>query len=82
MIKTIFVSLFFSMLLISSSFSAGSSDSGSSKTKTQYDMAISHVKAAKNFEKKDKLKKQKKDIKKHKNFYFNLTKNSRTKLIL
>ena len=64
MIKTTFISLLFSILLISGSFSAGSSDSGSSKTKTQYDMAISHVKAAKNFEKKDKLKKAEKRYKK------------------
>ena len=50
---------------MSSSFSAGSSssgsgDSGSSKTRTQYDMALSHIKAAKKFEKKDKLDKAKK----------------------
>ena len=64
MIKTTLISLLFSILLISGSFSAGSSDSGSSKTKTQYDMAISHVKAAKNFEKKDKLKKAEKSYKK------------------
>ena len=64
MIKTTLISLLFSILLISGSFSAGSSDSGSSKTKTQYDMAISHVKAAKNFEKKDKLKKAEKRYKK------------------
>ena len=64
MIKTTLISLLFSILLISGSFSAGSSDSGSSKTRTQYDMAISHVKAAKNFEKKDKLKKAEKSYKK------------------
>ena len=65
MIKSSIVSLFFAIFLITSSFSAGSSssgsgDSGSSKTRTQYDMALSHVKAAKKFEKKDKLEKAKK----------------------
>ena len=55
MIKKILISLIFSIFLIANSFAAGSSDSGSSKTKTQYDMAVTHIKAAKNFEKKDKL---------------------------
>ena len=53
--KYLFTSVFLSILLTFNAFSAGSSDSGSSKTKTQYDMAVSHIKAAKNFEKKDKL---------------------------
>ena len=57
MIKTSIISLFFTILLLTSSYSAGSNDSGSSKTKTQYDMAVSHISAAKEFEKKDKLKK-------------------------
>ena len=60
MIKNLFISLFISTLVISSSYAAGSSDSGSSKTKTKYDMAVTHIKAAKNFEKKDKLEKAKK----------------------
>ena len=65
MIKNSIISFFFTILLISSSFSAGSSssgsgDSGSSKTRTQYDMALSHIKAAKKFEKKDKLEKAEK----------------------
>jgi tetratricopeptide (TPR) repeat protein len=54
------ISLFLSMLLTFSVFAAGSSDSGSSKTKTQYDMAVSHINAAKKFEDNDKLKKAKK----------------------
>ena len=62
MIKKILISLIFSIFLIANSFAAGSSDSGSSKTKTQYDMAVTHIKAAKNFEKKDKLEKAKKKI--------------------
>ena len=60
MIKNLLISLFISTLVISSSYAAGSSDSGSSITKTKYDMAVTHIKAAKNFEKKDKLEKAKK----------------------
>ena len=60
MIKNLLISLFISILVVSSSYAAGSSDSGSSKTKTKYDMAVTHIKAAKNFEKKDKLDKAKK----------------------
>ena len=60
MIKNLLISLFISALLVSSSYAAGSSDSGSSKSKTKYDMAVTHIKAAKNFEKKDKLEKAKK----------------------
>ena len=60
MIKNSIISFFFTILLISSSFSAGSSssgsgDSGSSKTRTQYDMALSHIKAAKRYQKAQKL---------------------------
>lgn len=60
MIKNLLISLFISSLVVSSSYAAGSSDSGSSKTKTKYDIAVTHIKAAKNFEKKDKLEKAKK----------------------
>ena len=60
MIKKLLISLIVSIFVVSNSFAAGSSDSGSSKTKTQYDMAVTHIKAAKNFEKKDKLEKAKK----------------------
>ena len=60
MIKNLLISLIVSSLAISSSYAAGSSDSGSSKTKTKYDMAVTHIKAAKNFEKKDKLDKAQK----------------------
>ena len=64
MIKKLLTSLIVTVFLISNSFAAGSSDSGSSKTKTQYDMAVTHIKKAKNFEKKDKLKKAEKSYKK------------------
>ena len=60
MIKNLLISLFISNFVVSSSYAAGSSYSGSSKTKTKYDMAVTHIKAAKNFEKKDKLEKAKK----------------------
>ena len=58
--KNFLLTLFLSMLLTFNVFAAGSSDSGSSKTKTQYDMAVSHINAAKKFEENDKLKKAKK----------------------
>ena len=58
--KNLIISLLLSVLLTFNVFAAGSSDSGSSKTKTQYDMAVSHINAAKKFEQKDKLDKAKK----------------------
>ena len=58
--KNLLISLLLSSLLTFNVFAAGSSDSGSSKTKTQYDMAVSHINAAKKFEKNDKLEKAKK----------------------
>ncbi len=64
MIKKLLTSLIVSAFLISNSLAAGSGDGGSSKTKTKYDMAVTHIKAAKNFEKKDKLKKAEKSYKK------------------
>ncbi len=57
--KYLFTSFFLSILLIFNALAAGSSDTGSSKTKTQYDMAVSHINAAKKFEQKDKLDKAK-----------------------
>tara|TARA_B100001057_G_scaffold492172_1_gene584003 strand:+ start:756 stop:1250 length:495 start_codon:yes stop_codon:yes gene_type:complete len=58
--KKLLVPIFLSVLLTFNAFAAGSSDSGSSKTKTQYDMAVSHINAAKKFEQKVKLDKAKK----------------------
>ena len=60
MIKNIIFSFVVSTILISSSFAAGSSDSGSSNTETKYDMAVTHIKVAKKFEEKDKIEKAKK----------------------
>tara|TARA_Y100001936_G_scaffold118360_1_gene115819 strand:- start:19 stop:531 length:513 start_codon:yes stop_codon:yes gene_type:complete len=64
MIKTLVTSLLITILITFNSFSAGSSDSGSSKTRTQYDMAVSYINDAKKFEKKNKLKKAKKKYEK------------------
>ena len=70
MIKKLLISIVVSIFLVSNSFAAGSSDSGSSKTKTQYDMAVTHIKAAKKFEEKDKLEKAKKSYKKAQKLLF------------
>ena len=64
MIKTSIISIFFTILLTTNSFSAGSGDGGTTKKRTQYDMAVSLVKAAKKFEKKDKIEKAKKNYEK------------------
>ena len=58
--KILVISILTTGLFTNFLYAAGSSDSGSSKTKTQYDMAVSHIVAAKKFEEKDKLKKAKK----------------------
>ena len=70
MIKNLIISLFISLLLTTNSFSAGSNDTGSSKTKTQYDMAVSHIKAAKKFEEKNNLDKAKKRYEKAQKLLF------------
>ena len=75
MIKNLFISLIISTLVISNSYAAGSSDSGSSKTKTKYDMAVTHIKAAKNFEKKDEMDKAKKRYEKAKKLLVQYNKN-------
>ena len=43
MINKFFTSLLITLMITSHAYSAGSSDSGSSKTKTQYDMAVTHL---------------------------------------
>ena len=75
MIKNLFISFIISTLVISNSYAAGSSDSGSSKTKTKYDMAVTHIKAAKNFEKKDEIDKAKKRYEKAKKLLVQSNKN-------
>ncbi|WP_440914935.1 tetratricopeptide repeat protein [Candidatus Pelagibacter sp.] len=60
MIKKIFINLIF-VLFASNAMSAGSSsDSTPKKVKSDYDKAVTHVKAAKKYEKKGKLEKAKK----------------------
>ena len=53
------IKIFFTFLLLLAlsvnTYSAGSSDN--SKTKTSYDKAVAHIKSAKKYEKKDKIKK-------------------------
>ena len=66
MIKKLFIALFLSFYLTTSVFSAGSSDSGSSKIKTDYDKAVSLINSAKKFEKKGKEKKAVKNYEKAK----------------
>ena len=64
MIKRILIGLFLSFFITANVFSAGSSDSSSSKTKTNYDKAVSFVNSAKKFEKKGKEKKANKNYEK------------------
>ena len=49
MIKNLFFAVIVSTFLISNSFAAGSSDSGSSNNETKYDIALTHIKVAKKF---------------------------------
>ena len=62
--KKILIGLFLSFFITNNVFSAGSSDSSSSKTKTNYDKAVSFVNSAKKFEKKGKEKKANKNYEK------------------
>ena len=72
MIKKIFTASIIYLFCSLNAFSAGSGgDGGSSKTKTNYEKAVSYIKSAKKFEKKGKLEKAKKNTKKHKNYYSN-----------
>ena len=64
MIKKIFLTIFLTLYLITNALSAGSSDSNSSKTKTDYDKAVSHINLAKKHEKNGKIKKANKKYEK------------------
>ena len=75
MIKKFLTSITISIFLIINSFAAGSSDSDSSKTETKYDMAVTHINAAKNFEKKDKIDKAKKRYEKAQKLLIQYNKN-------
>ena len=62
MIKKTFYSLLFLVLLSTNSYSAGSDST--SKVKSDYTQAVTLIKAAKKYEKKEKQKKLIKDMKK------------------
>ena len=57
MIKKIFLTLSFFTILLTNSYSAGSSDDSSSKVKSNYDKAVTIIKSAKKYEKKGKTEK-------------------------
>ena len=57
MIKKIFLVLSFFTILLTNSYSAGSSDDSSSKVKSNYDKAVTIIKSAKKYEKKGKIEK-------------------------
>ena len=63
MIKSLILYFTFTMLLTTNSFSAGSSSSGGDGAvmKSNYEKAVSHIKKAKKFEKKEKLEKATKE---------------------
>ena len=58
--KKIILTFSISFLITTNVFAAGSSSSGSSSTKTNYDKAVVHIKSAKKYEKKGKLEKAQK----------------------
>jgi len=63
MIKKIFTATIICLFCSLNAFSAGSGgDGGSSKTKTNYEKAVSYIKSAKKLEKKGKLEKAKKHV--------------------
>ena len=64
MIKKTLISLFFLLTMLSGAYAAGSSDSGTTKVKSNYDKAVSFIKTAKSLEKKGKVKKANKNYKK------------------
>ena len=67
MIKNLFFTFLLLLALSVNSYSAGSGGDNS-KTKTNYDKAVAQIKLAKMYEKKTKLKKQIKSMKKLKNY--------------
>ena len=60
--KKIILSLSIAFFMTTNVFAAGSSSSGSSSTKTNYDKAVVHIKSAKKYEKKGKLEKAQKSF--------------------
>jgi tetratricopeptide (TPR) repeat protein len=57
MLKKFFLTLSFFTILLTNSYSAGSSDDSSSKVKSNYDKAVTIIKSAKKYEKKGKIEK-------------------------
>jgi tetratricopeptide (TPR) repeat protein len=57
MIKKFFLTLSFFTILLTNSYSAGSSDDSSGKVKSNYDKAVTIIKSAKKYEKKGKTEK-------------------------
>ena len=57
MIKKIFLTFTLFLFITTNAYSAGSSDSSSGKTKSDYDKAVSHINLAKKYEKKGKVNK-------------------------
>ena len=64
MTKKILITLFISFFLTANVFSAGSNDNDSSKTKTNYDKAVSQINLAKKYEMNGKTKKANKKYEK------------------
>ena len=60
MIKKIIISISLLILFSTNSFAAGSNDTTTTKVKSDYDKAVTIIKAAKKYEKKGKLDKAKK----------------------
>ena len=64
MMKNIFLTSFILIMLSTKSYSAGTSSDSSSKVKSNYDKAITLIKSAKKYEKKNKIEKANKRYKK------------------
>jgi len=64
MLKKIIITFTLLITLSTNLYAAGSTESGSSKNKTNYEKAIIYIKSAKKFEKKNKIKKANKKYEK------------------
>ena len=68
MLKKYLITFCVFILMTINTNAAGTSDSSTSKIKSDYDKAVTIIKSAKKYEKKEKMKKQLRDMKKLKNF--------------
>ena len=75
------ISLVLLLILFSANAYSAGSDSTPKKVKSDYDKAVESIKFAKKYEKKVKLKKLRKDMKRLKNFFLNQIKKNQIKLI-